>query len=413
MTIIAADDSRPPVLFRLGPWALAIIGLALALFAQAAPASAAAPGQPVIVLVGDRMPSYPDGEHDWPDGVLKINRLIQASPEFAALKPAVKVYPAGFPADLSELDDASVVVLYMGVKDGASPLEAPALTQKMDALMARGVGLVALHQAFTVSQQGAASFTRWLGGARIGMADRTTEIAPVSVVPGHPVANGLSAFNYLDEFYPTIDFGNGAGHTPVLTARLHTQFRGSAVFEEPAQQKVIGWAHERAGGGRSFGYTGLHYLGALDNPNVRKMILNAIMWTSGGEVPSAGVTTTLPEAQRVIVRASEAQNEPVPWGKLVWFASRPLGNSTTMTVGQATVSVGTQNPPHWHPNTDEVLYVLQGHIMHRVGDQEYEMRAGDTVSIPAGTIHNARNIGTEDAVLMVSFNSADRYSMGE
>jgi len=31
--------------------------------------------------------------------------------------------------------------------------------------------------------------------------------------------------------------------------------------------------------------------------------------------------------------------------------------------------------------------------MHRVGDKEYEMQAGDTVTIPEGTLHNARNIG--------------------
>lgn len=51
--------------------------------------------------------------------------------------------------------------------------------------------------------------------------------------------------------------------------------------------------------------------------------------------------------------------------------------------------------------------------MHRVGDKEYEMRAGDTVTIPEGTLHNARNIGTEDAILEVSFSSADRVAIGE
>jgi quercetin dioxygenase-like cupin family protein len=84
-----------------------------------------------------------------------------------------------------------------------------------------------------------------------------------------------------------------------------------------------------------------------------------------------------------------------------------------MTVGQATISPGKFNPPHWHPNCDEILHVVSGHIMHRVGDKEYEMHAGDTVVIPQGTIHNARNIGNKDAVLMVSFNSADRVAIGE
>ena len=41
------------------------------------------------------------------------------------------------------------------------------------------------------------------------------------------------------------------------------------------------------------------------------------------------------------------------------------------------------------------------------------MSEGDTVSIPAGVRHNARNIGTEDAVLAISFSSAYREAIGE
>ncbi len=61
-----------------------------------------------------------------------------------------------------------------------------------------------------------------------------------------------------------------------------------------------------------------------------------------------------------------------------------------MTVGIATISVGKENPLHSHPNCDEILHVIQGHIMHRVGNKEYEMSAGDTVTIPEGTLHQAR-----------------------
>lgn len=414
--MIFVDPARAAsnLVLQLRSWLRALCWMIAGALALTAPAAIAQPRQPTIVLIGERMVGYPEGEHGWAHGVIKINRLIQGSSEFAALNPVIKVYPAGFPTDLSALDDASVVVLYMGLQDGSNPLESAALKQKMDTLMARGVGLVAFHQAFTVRDPAAAPFVEWLGGVRIGMTDRTMERVPVSVAtPGHPIANGLSDFAYLDEFYPTIDFGSGTGHTPVLTARLHTQYRGSAVFDEPAQQKVVGWAHERAGGGRSFGYTGLHFVEALDNPQIRKMVLNAIMWTAGGDVPADGITTSLPPADRTIVLAADAEHAPVPWGDLVWYASRPLGNSETMTVGKVTVSVGTENPPHWHPNTAEILHLIQGHIIHRVGDKEYEMRAGDTVTIPAGLFHNARNIGTEDAIAFIAFDNVDRFSIGE
>jgi len=41
------------------------------------------------------------------------------------------------------------------------------------------------------------------------------------------------------------------------------------------------------------------------------------------------------------------------------------------------------------------------------------MHTGDTVSIPAGIHHNAKNIGTGDAVLFIAFSSAHRQVVGE
>jgi quercetin dioxygenase-like cupin family protein len=41
---------------------------------------------------------------------------------------------------------------------------------------------------------------------------------------------------------------------------------------------------------------------------------------------------------------------------------------------------------------------------------EVEMTVGDTISLPAGLPHKARNIGAEDAILSISFDSADRQT---
>ncbi len=407
--------------------------LAAGIAAVLAPSAAVAATAPTIVLIGGAKQGYPRGEHDYPDGVLKIERLIKASPEFAKVKPVIKTYPAGFPKNLSEIDDASVVLLYFGMDykptGHISPVQDPAVKAGLNRLMARGVGLIALHQAFTVPDAKAdVPYTNWLGGIRIGMADRTTEIAPISITTqSHPIASGLTSFEYLDEFYPTINMTSSPGVTPILSARVHVQHRDNKpVFEDPASNRVVAWAYERSDGGRAFAFSGAHELSFLDQPQVRKMVLNAVLWASKNDVPAAGVTTTVPagrrigqsmpdpaDYQRVVLPAAEVTPEPQTWGKLEWFASRPLGNSATMTVGQATISVGKENPVHWHPNCDEILHVLKGHIMHRVGDKEYEMKAGDTVVIPEGQLHNARNIGSEDAVLLVSFNSADRVAIGE
>ena len=401
---------------------------------QSIMSAAAAPPQLTIALIGGDKQGYPRSEHDYPDGILAIERLIKGSPQLQALNPVIKAFPAGFPADLSQIADADVVVLYFGADYRpprmTNPLEDPARLAAMKQLMATGAGLIALHQASTVADETSpVPFADWLGGVRFGMADRTTEIAPIEIAPGsNPVANGLKAFDYLDEFYPTITFSKTVRVTPVLVARVHIQTRNNKpVFDEPPVDHVVAWTAERPNGGRSFAFTGTHYLATLDQPEIRTALLNAILWTSKREVPAGGATTNAVTMrhyggaagarsvadQRLLLPRAEALVEPQPWGKLEWFASRALGNSTSITVGVATINVGKENLRHRHPNCDEVLHVIQGHILNRVGEKEFEMHAGDTVTIPEDTWHNARNIGTEDAVLSISFSSPDRISIGE
>ena len=98
-------------------------------------------------------------------------------------------------------------------------------------------------------------------------------------------------------------------------------------------------------------------------------------------------------------------------GALTWLASRALGNSDTMTVGRATLPPDGMSPRHFHPNCDEVLHVLQGRILHTMGDDEAELATGDTITIPVGVVHNARNIGDTDALLLICFSSADRETV--
>lgn len=132
---------------------------------------------------------------------------------------------------------------------------------------------------------------------------------------------------------------------------------------------------------------------------------------AGAATACTSRSTTIKEA--IVTRPAQNSVLPQPWGELTWYVSRELGNSDTMTVGQAVIKPGQQNPRHFHPNCDEVLHVVQGHIRHSMNDKTVEMRAGDTVSIPQGVKHNATNIGTEDAVLAISFSSADRQVVGE
>jgi mannose-6-phosphate isomerase-like protein (cupin superfamily)/type 1 glutamine amidotransferase len=436
MRIIEKLTVSRAVLAQLPVAMLAICILAVvacfAAAAQSRPTTTAAPSGPTIVLIGGDKQGYPRTEHDYPDGILAIERLIKGSPQFQALNPVVKTFPTGFPSDLSQIADADVVLMYFGMDYAkmSHVLDDEPRRMAMERLMSNGAGLIALHQASTVpSQASIIPMADWLGGVRFGMADRTTEIAQMQISGAgkNPIANGLKPFELLDEFYPTLTFSKTDKVTPILSAKVHIQTRNNKpVFEEPPADHISAWAAERPNGGRSFAFTGGHYLLTLDQPQIRDMLLNAILWTSKRDVPLAGATTNAPTMphggsraaasatpRRLLLTRADALVQPQPWGKLEWLASRELGNSLFMTVGIATINPGKENPVHSHPNCDEILHVLQGHIMNRVGDKEYEMSAGDTVTIPEGTLHNARNIGKEDAVLSISYNSPDRIAIGE
>lgn len=109
-----------------------------------------------------------------------------------------------------------------------------------------------------------------------------------------------------------------------------------------------------------------------------------------------------------VTRASAQEVMDTSWGRLVWQVSANLKNSDKLTVGICYINPGEQNGRHYHPNCEEVLSVWRGHIIHTWDDHEVEMREGDTITIPSGVVHNARNIGTEVAELGICFSSAYR-----
>ena len=115
-----------------------------------------------------------------------------------------------------------------------------------------------------------------------------------------------------------------------------------------------------------------------------------------------------------ILKSNPASSSTFDWGQLTWFANSEQKNSADMTVGRCVLNPGMSNPRHLHPNCSEVLVVVQGRILHTgPGDTQVEMTVSDTVTIPPGVWHCARNIGDEPAVLFIAFSSADRQTVGE
>ena len=291
-------------------------GLALVLGPGGAARAAAAPVPTRIALIGGTSTEAP-GRHEYAAGIERLAALLQAWSRGRGGRPLqVDRYPGGWPDDERVLRHVRTLVLYA---DGEArhPLRDAGRRRVFDELMRRGAGFVALHQASTVPADGdAIGLQAALGGARIGFHDRTTEHATLEPASAaHPVLRGVRPYAHRDEFYPTLRYA-AQGVLPVISATLHVQVReGRSVVEDLPERATVAWAYERPGGGRSFGYTGAHYAEAFDEPMLRRLLLNAMLWTADLEPPAAddvaavGATAAAAMRPRAAARSSASPDD--------------------------------------------------------------------------------------------------------
>jgi quercetin dioxygenase-like cupin family protein len=105
---------------------------------------------------------------------------------------------------------------------------------------------------------------------------------------------------------------------------------------------------------------------------------------------------------------SVAEQQESSFGVLQWLASDAIGNAKGLTLGRVTIKAGDSNPRHCHKTCEEVLYLMQGTLTHTLGEEEFTLEAGDTISIPAGVYHNGSNAGSVEADMIVAYDSAKR-----
>src|SRR5699024_9888411 len=96
------------------------------------------------------------------------------------------------------------------------------------------------------------------------------------------------------------------------------------------------------------------------------------------------------------------------WGTLVWLIGEEQTPGAEQTFGVVTIQPGKRNPLHEHPNCEELLYVLEGEADHKLGDEMFQIRAGDVIRIPRGTPHWAQTKGETPLVAVISFSAPDR-----
>ena len=71
-----------------------------------------------------------------------------------------------------------------------------------------------------------------------------------------------------------------------------------------------------------------------------------------------------------------------------------------LSLAEATVPAGSETIRHRHARSEEIYAFTSGRGEMSVGDDRFEVAAGDTVAIPPGTPHKLWNPGPDPLVLI-------------
>jgi type 1 glutamine amidotransferase len=180
------------------------------------------------------------------------------------------------------------VVLFLA--EGAQWVQAdPARAKALAKVAARGGGLVALHWALgTKDAKPVADYVKLFGGCH-GGPDRKYQVVEVEAEvadPKHPVAAGVANFRVKDEFYYRLQFvPPEGGVTPLLRVPID------------GEKHTVAWAWERPDGGRSFGFSGLHFHDNWRLPEYRRLVTQGVLWTLKLPVPKEGLPVEVKEEE--------------------------------------------------------------------------------------------------------------------
>jgi putative membrane-bound dehydrogenase-like protein len=269
-------------------------------------------------------PSHGYFSHEHNAGCLLLAQRVNAAREDHGLPLLATVYTSGWPSDPTALDNADTVISYC---DGGERHPVNARLEEVDRVMARGTGLVCLHYAVEVPKGPSGDhFLKWIGG----YFEAFWSVNPhwtgnFDELPEHPITRGVQPFEINDEWYYHMRFvPEMAGVTPILTDlppretlnRQDGHHSGNPFVREAVlvrrEPQHVAWAYDRPGGGRGFGFTGGHNHINWQNDDFRKVVLNAIAWTAGVDVPAAGVVSATPTQEEMEAN----QDEPKPERKV-------------------------------------------------------------------------------------------------
>jgi type 1 glutamine amidotransferase len=280
------------------------ITLILVSLAFAAITATAAPATPqadrhLLLIAGKG--SHGDSAHNHMEGM----HLFAA--ELAAIDGLkVSVAVDGWPQDESLVDKADAIVIYADGFHSHPALQGDRLARLNKRVVEEGIGIGMLHFAVHVpAEKGGEEFKAWIGGHyESDYSCNPMWKAEFKQLPDHPITTGVEPFEHYDEWYFNMRFReNMEDVMPILVAKptdetrdgpyVHPRGPYPHIRAAKGREEILMWTVERDDGGRGFGFTGGHFHKGWDNVQMRRIVLNAMLWVTKMDVPVGGAPFTL------------------------------------------------------------------------------------------------------------------------
>ena len=227
-----------------------------------------------LLIIGQGPDGHPPATHEFMAGAKVLAELLQPHKDVRCT-----VVKADDPwTDGPKLIDQSDGIALF-VTQGAQWMQMePQRHAALKRLAARGGAIVALHWSVGAKDAKYIQGQLDLLGATRGGPQRkylvlSTELK--RVVPEHPILRGVGDIQVHDEIYYALD--RVPGIQPLFTSRIE------------GKDEMAAWSWERADGGRSFGFVGLHFHANWQLPEYRRFVAQGVLWSLKLPIPRGGV----------------------------------------------------------------------------------------------------------------------------
>ncbi len=245
-----------------------------------------------IVLVAG-VNSAKIGEHEYFAGTVLLADLLRQTPGVFPI-----IARDGWPKNPKIFEGAKSIFFFMD-GGGAQPYLRADRMAILEKHMASGVGHVQLHNIVDYPETTGDRVMPWLGGVwDKKISCRAHWVAEIKDLPDHPISRGVKPFSIDDGWLYNMRFApDMKGITPLVKIVPPEKTRSTAdARKHPGRPEIVGWAFDRPDGGRTFAFTGGHLHSNLGDENLRRFLVNGILWTAHVDVPAAGAPVRLDPA---------------------------------------------------------------------------------------------------------------------